>query len=287
MKRPRPERPSIPADYLEPLVAALADPAVLAGIRVSELQTVAYQLALYFGVRRDAATSTALAGVYERLLRDGTLEARHTLVDELSAAVRGGATSVLALLPVLQRERDAAIVRAAALAFATNLPATPDDPVAGPRAVRALLDHAEEPGVQAGLVGALLALGDRRVGPLVAGTWRVLDAPAGEALLALPRTHATLLEAEWLLGWLEDVDPVRFDQVAEALAALPAAGEGRVLDLERELPVGEKGEVLTVLREWSAREAGAKFAPRFRDLARREGRGDALGSVRRAWGVSD
>ncbi len=287
MKRPRSGRPSLPADYLEPLVAALADPAVLAGIRVSELHTIVYQLALYFGVRRDAATSLALGGVYERLLRDGTLEARQTLVDELSAAVRGGATSVLALLPVLQRERDASLVRAAALAFATNLPAAPDDPVAGPRAVRALFDHAEQPGVRAGLVGALLALGDRRVASLVAGTWRMLDAPARAALLALPRARASQLEAEWLLGWLEDVDPAAFDQVASSLASLPAAGEGRVLDLERELPVGARGEVLTVLGEWSVAQAGERFAPRFRDLARRASRDGALDEVRRAWGVRD
>ena len=37
---------------------------------------VAFQLALYFGVRRDADTAAALGGVYERLVRDVTLEAR-------------------------------------------------------------------------------------------------------------------------------------------------------------------------------------------------------------------
>src|SRR5258706_1572325 len=138
MKRARRARQTLSADYLEPLVRALGDPAVLAGIRVAELQAVAFQLALYFGVRRDAETAEVLGGVYERLVSDVTPEARALLLDDLAAAVAGGATSVLALLPVLQRERDAALVRSAAVAFATCMSAPPEDPLAGPRALRAL-----------------------------------------------------------------------------------------------------------------------------------------------------
>src|ERR1051325_9987359 len=113
MKRSRSDKTTLPADYLEPLVRALTDPTVLARIRVEELQPVAFQLALYFGVRRDADTAAVLGGVYERLVSDVTAEARALLLDDLTGAVAGGATSVLALLPVLQRERDAALVRSA------------------------------------------------------------------------------------------------------------------------------------------------------------------------------
>ena len=74
MKRPRSDRRALPADYLEPLVSALGDPAVLAGIRPAELAPVAFQLALYFGMRRDAATAAALGGVYERLVSEVTVE---------------------------------------------------------------------------------------------------------------------------------------------------------------------------------------------------------------------
>src|SRR5258708_33344460 len=99
MKRTRPARQTLSADYLEPLVRALGDPAVLAGIRVAELQPVAFQLALYFGVRRDADTAAALGGVYERLLRDVTLEARTQWLEDLAAAAGGGAPSVCPPLP--------------------------------------------------------------------------------------------------------------------------------------------------------------------------------------------
>ena len=274
-----------PADHLQPLVAALADPAVLAGIRVEELQPVAFQLALYFGLRREPATASAIAGVYERLRREGTVDDRRTLVRELARAVRSGASSVLALLPVLQHERDAALVREAAFTFATRMPDASGETLSGPRAIRALLDHTESPVVRAGLVGALLALGDRRVAPVLDGTWRTLDAEARVALLALPREHATLLEVEWLLGWLEDADPAGFAAVASSLASLPAQGGGRVLDVERELPAAGEADTLTVLCDWSAREAGERLAPRIRDLARRAAAPDALDGVRRAWGV--
>src|SRR5262249_33431176 len=78
----------------------------------------------------------ALGGVYDRLVSEVTAEARASLVIELSGALRGGPSSTLALVPILQREQDAGVARAAALALATSLPAAPDDPLAGRRAPR-------------------------------------------------------------------------------------------------------------------------------------------------------
>jgi hypothetical protein len=275
----------LPADYLQPLVTALADPATLAAVRAQELEAVAFQLALYFGVRRDPDTASALGGVYDRLVDERASEDRQAFVSEVAGAVRGGATSVLALLPVLQRERDAAVARTAALAFATLMPAEGGDGLAGPRALRALLDHAEPDGVRAGLVGALLALGDRRVRPLLEGTWRALPPAAAAALLVLPRTWASLLEIEWLLAWMEDAEPATFAALAGSLARLASEGGGRVLDLERELPTPASGEALVVLSEWDSSELGERLAPRLRDLARRS-EAAALADVLAAWGVS-
>src|SRR5262245_59408425 len=99
MRKPRRRDPrrSLPADYLQPLVTALADPATLAGVRREELQAVAFQLALYFGVRRDPETASALGGIYERLLDESSSEDRGALVERVVEAVRSEATSVLAL----------------------------------------------------------------------------------------------------------------------------------------------------------------------------------------------
>jgi hypothetical protein len=283
MPRSRPDPTSLPNDYLEPLVNALADPAVLAGIRPEELEPVTFQLALYFGVRRDPATSAALGGVYDRLVAEVPADAREVLVQDLATAITGGASSVLALLPALQRERDAGVARSAALAFATRMEAG-EDGLAGPRAVRTLVDHADSDAVRAGLVGALLALGDPRVKPLIAGLWRALSPPARDALLALGRPLATRLETEWLLDWLEDAEPATFNAVAASLARLPAEGEGRVLELARELPATPAGAALTVAREWPAAALGASLTERFMSLARRAEPG-AFDAVLVAWGV--
>jgi len=285
MKRPRSDRRALPADYLQPLVTALADPATLASVRREELEPVAFQLALYFGVRRDPEAASALGGVYDRLVVESAPEERRTFVDQVAAAVRGGATSVLALLPVLQRERDAAVARAAALAFAMLMPAEGGELPAGPRALRALLDHAEPDGVRAGLVGALLALGDHRLRPLLDGAWRALTPAAAEALLSLPRTWASRLEVEWLLAWMEDAEPATFTAVAGSLARLAQDGGGRVLELEHELPAPPSGDAIAILREWSTRELGEELAGRWHDLARRAGDPSGLDPVFAAWGV--
>ena len=286
MKRPRSARAALPADYLQPLVTALADPATLAAVRPGELEPVAFQLALYFGVRRDPETAGALGGVYDRMVEELAPEDRRAFVEQVAGAVRSGATTVLALLPVLQRERDAGIARAAASAFAALMPAEGGDRLAGPRALRALLDHAEPDGVRAGLVGALLELGDRRVRPLLDGAWRALPPAAAAALLALPRPWASLLETEWLMDWMEDADPSTFAAIRGSLARLATEGEGRVLELERELPAPAGGESVGILREWTVREVGEQLLPRWRDLARRAGVPNAMAEVFASWGVA-
>ncbi len=286
MSRSRPTpKTDLPGDYLEPLVTALGDPKVLAGIRVEELEPITFQLALYFGVRRDADTAAALGGVYERLVREVDAESRAMLVTDLATAIGGGASSVLALLPALQRERDATVARLAAVAFASRMQAGASDPLAGPRAVRTLLDHAEPEAVRAGLVGALLALGDARLKPLLAGAWRLLSGEARDALLALPRPLATRLEAEWLLDWLEDAEPATFAMVASSLARLPADGAGRIVELERELPAAPTGDGYRIAREWPAAALGASLTERFMSLARRT-EGSAFDGVLAAWGLA-
>lgn len=278
-RRDRREKRALKSDYLEPLVQALGDPAVLAGMRVEELQPVTFQLALYFGVRRDPATAAVLAEVHERLIGEVELAERTELVTDLVAAVVGGSTSVLALLPVLQREPDADLVRTAALVFATRMAPTAGDVLTGPRMLRTLLEHAEPDGVRAGLVGALLALGDARVAPFLDGAWRLLSDGAADALLALPRGMASRLEVEWLLAWLEDAAPGRFATVAGSLARLPADGGGVIVEVEREIPTGPNGDALALLREWTPQALAHELEVRFASLARRAD-GDAFASVR-------
>ena len=288
-RRPQPGRspgPPPSPDYLRALVERGDDPAFWTTIRDEELPLLAYQLALYFGLQRDADTASALSGLYARVVERVSVDDRMELCDHVTESVRGGASSALALLPFLQRERDATVAQAAATAFATLLPATQEIPLAGPRMVRTLLDHTDEDAIRLGLVGALLSLGDRRVLPLLRGSWRALSPASRDALLAAPPPLVTALLVEFLLDWLEDADVAASAAIAATLSRLPTQGAGRVLDLERRLPERE-GEEVEVLAEWSAADYGAQLAPRLRDLARRVDEPASLAAVLAAWGVSD
>lgn len=282
-KRRRDQRRSLPPDYLEPLVGALQDPAVVATIHPEELEAVAFQLALYFGLRREPETAAALGLVMERLVAESAPEERLALVEEIAATVRRDATSVLALLPVLQREREASVARAIGLAIATLTAPDGADPMTGPRTLRALLDHTEDPQVRAGLVGTLLALGDARVSPLLAGVWALLEPEARIALAALPRALASEAELDWWMTVAAEGDDAAL--IAGTLARLPVEGGGQVLALEREFPAGEGGEALSVLSDHEVSWHAQRLADALRALAARAG-GESGAALLSAWGLS-
>ena len=91
---------------------------------------------------------------------------------------------------------------------------------------------------------------------------------------------------EWLFDWLEDADPTTFKAVAASLARLPKNAGGRVLELERELPVMAAEEALSVTRRWTTNELGEQLRARFESLERRATDAVAFKEVLAAWGVS-
>ncbi len=276
------------ADYVRPLVERGATPGAWDALDVDELLLVAFQLALYVGTTGDAEAGSSLGTAYDRLQGVSSSDEGMELLERLVEAVRAESTSVLALLPFVQRERDALVVQAAATSFASLLPRSDDDPMTGPRTVRALIDHAEEESVRVGLLAGLLALGDRRVLPLLRGAWRALGPEGRESLARTSLPFATASVAEFWLDWLEDADPADVPFVADALARLPAQSGGRVLDLVRRFP--EQGPddepEIEVVGEWTVSEFAERLAPRLADLERRGLTPAALTVVRTAWRVS-
>ncbi len=279
------EAPS--ADYVRPLVERGAQPGAWDALDTDELLLVVFQLALYYGATREPEAGTSLATAYERLAVAAPAGERMELLERLAEAVRAGSTSVVALLPFVQREPDSTVVQAAATSFASLLPLTGDDPMTGPRTVRALIEHAEDEPVRVGLIAGLLALGDRRVLPLLRGAWRALTPEGRESLTRTGLPFATASVAEFWLDWLEDADPAESHLVADALARLPGQSGGRVLDLERRFPENAPGDApeIAVIGEWTTRAYAERMAPRLADLERRGLAPAALAEVRSAWGV--
>lgn len=275
-------------DHVRPLVELASRPGALEALDGDALLLVAFQLALYYGVNHDADVGESLGTVYARLVEDVTADERLELLERTTESVRGGATSVVALLPFVQHETDVRVVQAAASSFASLLPPADGDPMTGPRTVRAMLDHADDGRVRAGLLAGLLSLGDRRVLSVTQGAWRALPAEGREALTRASVPFASACVVEFWLAWLEDADVESAPGVAEALARLPREGGGRVLDLERKFPENAPdGEPeIAVLGEWDASDYATRFAERLARLEPAAAAAVESAGVRAAWGLS-
>lgn len=288
MRRPKPSRAKQPSgDYLRQLADLGRDPEAWSRLDPHELLLLAFQQALYLGSGESEA-GTGLAGLYAELVARASVADRMELLDRVSEAVESSSTSVLALMPFLQHEPEAAIVQSAALAFAAHMPLADADPMTGPRTIAALVPHADDDAVRVGLIAGLLALGDRRVLPVLRGLWRHLAPAARETLTRQSLPFACASTVEFLLDWLEDADEEGFGVAAAMLARLPADGGGRVLDLKRRFPAhvdGDESEI-EVVGEWTAADYGARIASRLADLERRENEPRVLPAVRAAWSVA-
>lgn len=288
MSKPRRRAEPAPSgDYLRQLAEFGRDPEAWKRLEEDELLLLAFQQALYLGSGESEAGS-GLAGLYAEMVARVTRDDRMELLDRVSEAVEAGSTTVLALMPFLQHEPDASIVQSAALAFAAHMPLTAGDPMTGPRTIAALVPHADDDAVRVGLISGLLALGDRRVLPVLRGLWRHLGPEAREALTRQSLPFACASTVEFLLDWLEDADEEGFGIAAAMLARIPADGNGRVLDLKRRFPANLDGDEIgiEVVGEWTAADFGARIAPRLADLERRENEPRVLPAVRAAWSVA-
>jgi hypothetical protein len=281
MPRPRQRRGSVPGpEYLRQLAAM--GPEAWRGLDSDALQLLAYQQALFLGSGHSEA-GTGLGGLYAEVVAHVTARDRMELLDRVTESVETGATSVLALMPFLQHEPDPAVVQSAAVAFAAHMPLEADDPMTGARTIAALVPHADEGAVRAGLVAGLLALGDLRVLPHLRGLWRHLGTEDRAALAEQALPAACAATVEFLLDWLAD-DGEDDPSVPRAmLERLPRQGGGRVLDLRRRFPAHRDDDTpeIEVVGEWSAAEYGRRMHERLAALPSHL----ALGAVRHAWGL--
>lgn len=210
----------------------------------------------------------------------------------MSSAVEEGHAPVIALLPFLQHEPEPAAVALAGTAFATLAPMEGGDEASGPRALVRMAEHAEDPGTQAGLVAAVLQLGDRRFLSLVHEGWKGL-APEARVRFAELRAVSPMLFAATVEFWLDaiaDADEATADAIAATLARLPAEAEPkRVLDVRRKLPANapDDREEIAVVDDASLAAYAERIAPRLRELARREGAPSRMHAVLAAWGIGE
>ena len=277
------------ADYLQHLVEIGRDPARWEALDPDALLLIAFQQALYYGANHDADAGASLGALYGYLVGRVTVAERLELLERVGEAVQGGATSVLAMLPFLQRESEPHVAQMAAVSFASLMPLTDDDPMTGPRTLRTLFNHSEDEAVRIGLLAGLLALGDRRVAPLLPSAWASLSPEGQVALTQAPQPFVSALWVDFLVDAL--VAAPGASPAAAALAArlqrLPNEGESRVLDLERKFPENAPDErpEIALLGEWSVEDYGTRIADRVRHAAAVPERVWEVGELFRVWGI--
>ncbi len=252
------------------------------------LLLLVFQQCLYWAHTRDSEAAVALAELYPHVAARVDATARLELLERVTESVESGGTPVLALLPFLQHEPDAPTVALAAGAFATLAPAEGGDPLAGPRALLRMAEHAEEDGTRAGLVAGLLELGDRRTLPLAREGWTALPGTARVRLAEL-RPASTVAFASVVEFWLEALEDAEGDVARAAAGALARMAERadprRVLDVRRKLPANapDERDEIEIVADEPIDAVAERLAPRLRDLARR---GSPVEAALAAWGIA-
>ncbi len=289
---------------LDELDALMATPDRWPAIPIETLHQLVYYQCLSYGMDPDddaVPALTALCRVAVERMHPG---ARQQVVAHLARAVervhrerdvREGAGCTNALLPFLVGEPDPSVVATAAFEMATLLPLEDDDPLSGPRYVRSLVEEVSEDEPRAGLIAALLQVGDRRVAPLVDGAWRELGFEGRQTLALLILGFRALhgLTVDFLVSWLEDEarDPAApgFGIVAATLArAGRHASEHGVVEAARILPVtaAKPGEAYATSLAVTREAVAGKIRRRLLAVARLEQPPELMAQVLEEWGLA-
>ncbi len=219
------------------------------------------------------------------------VEVRLQLLDEISLLVaRGQGRAWGALLPFLLADPDLRMRQASSTRLAALVPAPASRPMAGPGLV---LDRiAAEPGdsaQQGAAVAGVLALGDRRLLPLLLDCWRKLGPDAKAGLLAARIDHVSeLLVAFWLATIEAGVEEELRLAVLAMLANLPiASGASEVVDMSRTLPAFASADSVEVLRRTSFKDHLQTIEPRLAVMERDESPPSLVELIRRNWSSTE
>jgi hypothetical protein len=276
------------SDFSTHIARLAAQPERWDDLPINDLKTLAVVLFALYGKNGDGEEIPRLFRLYQVLNRRCDHEERMALCMNLSDLIESRRTSVLALMPVLQVESDAAVISTAAVAYASLMPKQGDDPISGPRFLARLLDPAGSK-TSLGILMGLVLVGDERILPLISGRWREFDEEDRVTLAGARSGLVSTAQIEFLLDWLESTDSESdVGGIAGTLAAMPGfSGDGCVRRIRRHFPVFDApDEPIVCLAEWSFPQYAALIKPRLMPLIEREGEPKVLPFVLRAWGAA-
>lgn len=195
--------------------------------------------ALRLAFTGDVAQVAPLARLYQTVAKSVPLPTRRQIVDDVSLLLDSDVIHLQALVPIIFNDPDQYVISTAALNLATISPLSRGDLLTGPkRCLEVMYGHGDGTDMTTvGVLTGLLALGDRRVLPLLDGIWHGLSRDAQFALTTASCDWLYSSTMEFWLRWLENVEEEAFGYPAHALKQAPLShASDRVLDVRRRFP---------------------------------------------------
>jgi len=256
------------------------------------LTSVIQRELIRYGVTQDPALIVPLGKLYAAGRGRLSLEERMELLSETLKFNVDYPFAINALNPFIFAEDDFSIVASAALGLVCQFGSNDNDPMPGPKYVRALVDHVDDPVLQVGLYAGLLLTGDLQVSELVDRCWRFLPTEQQMLLTSLNTDFPSVLLVEFYLDWLEaiveeDLDE-EFGTVAAALARIPLDHDN-ILDIRRKYPAWkpDSAPAVAIQSRLTVRQLARKIEHRLRDLEELESEPKIMPEVLRYWGIKD
>jgi hypothetical protein len=231
--------------------------------------------------------------LYNKFLSYGpNIAIRRDIYRHVAVFAEDGVIGAIAFLPFVFSDPDRFISATAVIDYASMATPIEGDPMSRVETITAMIAHGD-PANRGAAFGGLLYLGDPRVCDLLLPVRDGLTLEeVGEAMgCCTGFPHASSIE--FLLGWLEAMEPDRRD----GLFAIVAAGLGRVRKAMQEpfVRTGERPfpatgvapeELRRMSRNISIEEYTEQIAPRLRQLERGEPEPKLMPQVLEIWGVA-
>jgi hypothetical protein len=260
----------------ERIRATLAQPESWPSLDLDALSGLVQWQCFTYGVTSEQKEFDAMQPLYRVFRARASVDVRKETEQAIVEGILKGAPAQ-SLLPIIGFDTNLSVISSATLDMAVL--EQPDEhfgPFAGPRrafklvaAGNALPDH-----TRTGVLMGLVLLGDRRLLPMLEGSWRFLGTEGRTWLTRSTSGYATVALIEFFLSWLEQTeDPENFGGILGTLCRMPAVAEGgMVIDLERVFPAtaaGPEGPV-RILDKWTFPEFYTRIQPRLERIAARE-----------------
>jgi hypothetical protein len=209
-------------------------PPVLISIDPAEIRGIIFWECLRYALVDSERRIDPLLTVYRGWAKQVTPGERVGLLERLTETTRRNIASARAFAP-FEEDPDPHIVRVAYRTQALVIPTEGEDELRGPRLLLSSARSTTDRRTRVGILGGLLALGDRRVSRLLQGAWQLII--PDDAAWLWPERGGMVLHAavEFFLSWTDQYDAASGALLLAQMAN--GAPDPEVWDVQRKFPL--------------------------------------------------